>query len=576
MKAKLFLSLVGVLALTGCSTPVTNPLEDNTQETDTGNNGSTNTGTGDNNNTGTGTGTDTGTGDTNTDNDDKDDDVEEVIHVQSIRFEEDEVDFDQGDRELVGVIFTPSNATNKNVTYTSSNQNVAIVDHTGTVLAVGAGNATITVTTEDGNKTATCLIRVADNEDISEDVPVTSVSLNRNTLELEEGEQATLAATILPNDATNKMLNWVSSDTEVAQVGLTGKVTAGKKAGTATITVNSIADPTKKDTCRVTVTKKQSQEEIHEVTMQDYNILHCWDWKMSDIRSRLSSIKDAGFKTIQISPMQPQKEPQYSDWWRAYQPLGFKIAGDGESKLGSKNELKAMCEEAEELGIKVIVDVVANHLAEGYSPRTLWPDVGGFESTIYDNGGNKYLHTLETGTSDSSVEYTVRGNLGNLPDLKTETDYVQQRVLSLCKEYLDVGIDGFRFDAAKHIETPDDGNFASNFWPTVINGATAYAATKGYATPYYYGEILNTPGSGRDFSSYTKYMSVTDSKTGYNVWEAVTLGDVAKIGNESYNANLKANKVILWGESHDTFANTDDSGYTRSSPASVIQGPRGP
>ena len=123
----------------------------------------------------------------------------------------------------------PDNATNQNVTWSSDKPEVATVDN-GTVTAVGAGEATITVTTEDGCKTATCIVTVT--------VPVTGVKLNKETLELFTDGSETLTATVEPGNATNKNVTWSSSDETIATVDNNGTVTA-VGAGEATITATA-------------------------------------------------------------------------------------------------------------------------------------------------------------------------------------------------------------------------------------------------------------------------------------------------------------------------------------------------
>ena len=302
--------------------------------------------------------------------------------------------------------------------------------------------------------------------------------------------------------------------------------------------------------------------------VQDGTILHAWNWSMSTIESQLEEIAIAGFSTIQISPMQPQKDffgigVWSSQWWKLYQPLGFSIATENHS-LGTKADLISLTEAADEYGIKIIVDVVANHLAGGDND-TLNPDVRDYEVDIYDMGlirtGNGYA-------SDSSIASVTRGALGGFPDLQTESEIVQQRVLDLLKEYVDAGVDGFRFDAAKHIETPEDGAWASDFWPTVINGVRDYAESLGRDDLYFYGEILNTAGFDRSFSDYTPYMSVTASNQGDVVRQAVISKNGESIVNAAYLSGVPASKTVLWAESHDTYAN--ESGLTKNTPDSFI------
>ena len=149
-----------------------------------------------------------------------------------------------GGTESLTATVTPSNATNKNVTWSSSNSNVVLVDSNGNVSAINVGTAIITVTTEDGGKTATCSVTV-------NPIFVTGVTLNQTNLIMAEGDTQILTATVTPSNATDKSVSWSSSNTSVATVSSSGVVTA-KSAGTATITATT-NDGGKKATCTVTV-----------------------------------------------------------------------------------------------------------------------------------------------------------------------------------------------------------------------------------------------------------------------------------------------------------------------------------
>ena len=148
--------------------------------------------------------------------------------------------------ETLTATVTPSNATNKAVSWKSSDASVASVDNNGKVSAVKAGSATITVTTSDGGKTATCSVTVT-----SKTVSVTGVKLDKSNLELKAGETAQLAATVEPSDASEKGVEWTSSDTKIATVDGSGKVTA-VSVGNATITATT-KDGGKTASCSVTV-----------------------------------------------------------------------------------------------------------------------------------------------------------------------------------------------------------------------------------------------------------------------------------------------------------------------------------
>lgn len=142
---------------------------------------------------------------------------------------------------------TPANAANQAVTWSSSNTAVASVSTSGVVTPVAVGTATITVTTVDGNHTATCSVTVATPTN-----PVTGVALDAHTLHLTFGGAASsLTATVSPANADNPAVTWSTSDGSVATVSATGAVTA-TGSGTATITVTTM-DGSFTDTCAVTV-----------------------------------------------------------------------------------------------------------------------------------------------------------------------------------------------------------------------------------------------------------------------------------------------------------------------------------
>src|SRR5690554_2530725 len=146
-----------------------------------------------------------------------------VFNVTKVTLSKTTVSIIEGDSETLTASITPIDATNKKVTWESSDDATASVDPYGKVDALKAGSATITVTTEDGNKTATCNVTVE-----TETVAVTEVSLDKTSLTLDEGLSEYLTVTIAPVNATNKKFTWESSDETIATVEGDGKVTAHK------------------------------------------------------------------------------------------------------------------------------------------------------------------------------------------------------------------------------------------------------------------------------------------------------------------------------------------------------------
>lgn len=187
--------------------------------------------------------------------DDKEDDKNdnenpnESIPVTKIALNKSDTIMEVGEYIIVSAVVRPSNATNKKVTWTSSNTRVATVSSSGKITAKNVGTATITAKTSNG-KTAKIKITVTEKF-----INVTSIALNKTSASLNVGSSITLTATVSPKNATNKGIIWSSSDSSVATVTTSGKVIA-KGAGTATITATT-KDGGKKATCTITVKEKE-------------------------------------------------------------------------------------------------------------------------------------------------------------------------------------------------------------------------------------------------------------------------------------------------------------------------------
>lgn len=265
-----------------------------------------------------------------------------------------------------------------------------------------------------------------------------------------------------------------------------------------------------------------------KTNIQDGVILHCFNWKYSDIKAMLPQIAEAGFTSVQTSPAQPAGGT--GTWWWLYQPLSFYI---GTNELGGKEDLRALCTEAENYGIKVIVDVVANHLA-------------GNHSNIQDDlKDSQYWHTHGAVSSWNDRYQVTHGEIG-MPDINSEHSYVQQCVARYIEELKSVGVDGIRWDAAKHISLPSEN---CGFWPAVTQQGL-----------WHYGEILEGPvdnGGDALMKEYTNYMSVTDNAYGRQVIGAFSGGSTPSTsGNWSFRG-CADDKLVYWAESHDTYSNDD-------------------
>ena len=156
-----------------------------------------------------------------------------VIHVESISLNKTELEMVTGDRENLSATVLPTDADDKSVTWTSSDESIASVSKSGKVSALSAGKVTITATTVDGGLTASCVINVT-----AKVVPVTGVSLDEESVDFKVGETKQLTATVLPSSASNKGVTWSSTNEAVVTVSETGLLTA-VSAGSAIVTVKT-------------------------------------------------------------------------------------------------------------------------------------------------------------------------------------------------------------------------------------------------------------------------------------------------------------------------------------------------
>ncbi len=302
-------------------------------------------------------------------------------------------------------------------------------------------------------------------------------------------------------------------------------------------------------------------------------MLHAFNWSYNTIKENLPAIAAAGYTTVQTSPVQQPKDYSTSgdvtgQWWKLYQPISFHIAE--ESWLGTKDDLKSLCDEADKYGIKIICDIVSNHIANADENR---PDIVSNQVKKYEPEFYKkrrtYTRTYKGDANDSSVQAVVQGHVSSCPDLVTNDTAVQGYIINLLKECIDCGVDGFRFDAAKHIETEDDGEYASDYWKNITSSASSYYTQKTGNDLYIYGEILNNCGADRSYSSYTKYINVTDNRTGDAVLYNVTRGKASTATNAKYKSGVAASNAVLWAESHDTYeGSSGSSGFSNTADVS--------
>ena len=270
--------------------------------------------------------------------------------------------------------------------------------------------------------------------------------------------------------------------------------------------------------------------------IQDGVILHCFDWTLADIQAEIPNIAKAGFTAVQTSPVH-ERVDKGAVWYDVYRPYDFKI-GNG---LGSADDLKALCAEAHKYGVKVIVDVVANHT-----------DYSHVADRLMDQ--SLYHKPFDVGNWNDRYQVT-HGKIG-MWDLDTNNSTVQSIIKQYIQDLKACGVDGVRWDAIKHIGLPSEGD---SFMQNVVD-----------QDMYNYGEILD--GTGGDdktlFPEYQTYMSITDNGYGNGFADSFAGGSINESVGNFNQRNAKTEKLVYWGESHDTYAN--DGGQSKNKSQNVI------
>lgn len=297
-------------------------------------------------------------------------------------------------------------------------------------------------------------------------------------------------------------------------------------------------------------------------------ILHAWCWSFNTIRENMADIAAAGYKYVQTSPAQHCVTEVSRDkgggpqlfgkgkWYYQYQPTDWKI---GNYQMGSREDLIAMCKEAEKYGVKVIVDVLPNHTSvnDCQVEEALDAAVGGHEN-LYHAAGFKAINDY-----NDRLQCTT-GEMGGLPDVNTENPDFQHYYMLYVNDLLSCGVRGFRYDTAKHIGLPSDPcdplAKENDFWLV----ATGKKAVKGLslALPqdslFIYGEVLQDRNV-KEVEYADMLGGVTASSLGWCLRHALEGNEWKKDEIIGYCHPARPSQLVTWVESHDTYCNGHES-----------------
>ncbi|MFI3240361.1 MAG: alpha-amylase family glycosyl hydrolase [Bacteroidales bacterium] len=308
------------------------------------------------------------------------------------------------------------------------------------------------------------------------------------------------------------------------------------------------------------------KEQVAKEPTNDDVILHAWTWSFNSIKDNLKDIADAGYTIIQTSPIQNcvtiEKGAEAGmelmgkgRWYYYYQPIEWTI---GNYMLGTRDEFKALCDEAKKYNIKIIIDVLPNHVAKDTTQVTdnMINAVGGADK-LYHANGFKPIRLW-----NDRFECTT-GQMGNLPDVNTENPDFQYYYMQFVNDVIECGGRGFRYDTAKHVGLPsdplDEKSKENDFWDVAMGRKPIRDIQLCISEDslFTYGEILQDTNTKE--TEYAEYMGMVTSKYGDTLRDMLRNRMLDSALVVDWNHPVEPSKLVTWVESHDNYCGGNSS-----------------
>ena len=296
-------------------------------------------------------------------------------------------------------------------------------------------------------------------------------------------------------------------------------------------------------------------------------ILHVWSWNFPTIAANMKQIADAGFTMIQTSPVNACFSPEggnvkildekEGNWYHYYQPTDWTI---GNNIVGSEAEMKVMLDSAKKYDIRVLVDVLPNHVAFNINlvAEGFYEAVGGRDKMFHTKG----LEGIQD--YNDRTQCTHQG-VGGLPDVNTENPLFQKYYMEFVNKLLNMGIRGFRYDTAKHIGVHSDpldieaGVTENDFWDVATGRKSVLGVSLAlpYDSLFVYGEVLQDRNVPEE--EYAAYFGQTASSYGHVLREVLWKRSAKDINLLDWYHRAAPEYLTTWVESHDTYCNANES-----------------
>lgn len=271
-------------------------------------------------------------------------------------------------------------------------------------------------------------------------------------------------------------------------------------------------------------------DKIGTLGHQDFNgtaFVHLFEWRWNDIAAECENfLGPRGFEAVQVSP--PNEHINHGTWWARYQPVSYQI----QSRGGTRAEFISMVQRCNAAGVAIYVDAVINHTAAFNNGGT------GVAGTSWSLRQHPMYSAQDYHTPCGISNYGDRGQVQNcglsgLPDLNTSSTYVQNTIAAFLNDLRNIGVAGFRIDAAKHMAHTD------------LAGILSRAGN-----PYNFLEVIGAGGEPIQPSEYTYLGQVTEFGYSAHIGNRFKYGpikDLRFIGD----GKLVSNKAVVFVDNHD-------------------------
>ncbi|WP_205614259.1 alpha-amylase [Streptomyces dangxiongensis] len=268
-----------------------------------------------------------------------------------------------------------------------------------------------------------------------------------------------------------------------------------------------------------------------------------FEWNFASVaRECTTTLGPAGYGYVQVSP--PAEHIQGSQWWTSYQPVSYRIAG----RLGDRAAFQNMVNTCHAAGVKVVADTVINHMSAGSGSGT---GTGGTSYTKYDYPGLYSSYDFDDCTSQVG-NYADRWNvqhceLVGLADLDTGEDHVRKTIAGYLNDLLSLGVDGFRIDAAKHIDSADLADIKSRLTNPGV---------------YWKQEVIYGAGEAVQPTEYTGNGDVQEFRYAYDLKRVFTSEKLAYLSNYGEGwGYLNSSLAGVFVDNHDSERNGSTLNY---------------